>query len=149
MAIRRRFLRFALILFVVGLGATVLLGLRERAAPAAGLVVQRSDPNAVIQTRTSRIVQTDAAGDNFNLVAGRQLTYPDGDVRLLDCETAEALDIAITPAVLARYREAYQAFAEQLTTLATERGAGLLRVDADGDVLEQLAPLFAGGALAV
>lgn len=84
MAIRRRFLRFALILFVVGLGATVLLGLRERAAPAAGLVVQRSDPNAVIQTRTSRIVQTDAAGDNFNLVAGRQLTYPDGDVRLLD-----------------------------------------------------------------
>lgn len=72
-----------------------------------------------------------------------------GDVRLLDCETGEALDIAITPAVLARYREAYQGFTEQLTTLATERGAGLLHVDADGDVLEQLAPLFAGGALAV
>ena len=72
-----------------------------------------------------------------------------GDVRLLDCETGEALDIAITPAVLARYREAYQGFTEQLTTLATERGAGLLRVDADGDVLEQLAPLFSGGALAV
>ncbi len=72
-----------------------------------------------------------------------------GDVRLLDCETGEALDIAITPAVLARYREAYQGFTEQLTTLATERGAGLLRVDVDGDVLEQLAPLFAGGALAV
>lgn len=84
MAIWRRFLRFALILFVVGLGAAVLLGLRERAAPAAGLVVQRSDPDAVIQTRTSRIVQTDSAGDNFNLVAGRQLTYPGGDVRLLD-----------------------------------------------------------------
>lgn len=84
MAIRRRFLRFALILFVVGLGAAVLLGIRERAAPAAGLVVQRSDPNAVIQTRTSRIVQTDSAGDNFNLAAGRQLTYPGGDMRLLD-----------------------------------------------------------------
>lgn len=72
-----------------------------------------------------------------------------GDVRLLDCETGEALDVNVTPAVLARYREAYGAFAKRLTTLATERGAGLLRVDVDDDVLGQLAPLFAGGALSV
>lgn len=72
-----------------------------------------------------------------------------GDVRLLDCETGEALDVNVTPAVLARYREAYEAFATRLTTLAAERGAGLLRVDVDADVLGQLAPLFADGALSV
>ena len=84
MAIRRRLLRLALLLFVAGLGATVLLGLRERAVPAGGLVVERTDPHAVIQARGSRIVQADSLGDNFNVVAGRQLTYPDGAVRLLD-----------------------------------------------------------------
>ena len=62
---------------------TVLLGLRERAVPASGIVIERTDPHAVIQTRGSRIVQADSLGDNFNVVAGRQLTYPDGEVRML------------------------------------------------------------------
>ena len=84
MAIRRRLLRFALLLFVAGLGTTVLLGLRERAAPAGGIALERTDPHAVIQARGSRIVQADSLGDNFNVVAGRQLTYPDGEVRMLD-----------------------------------------------------------------
>ncbi len=83
MATWRRLLRLALLLFVVGLGTAVLLGLRERAVPASGLVVERTDPQAVIQTRGSRIVQADSLGDNFHLVAGRQLTYPDGAVRML------------------------------------------------------------------
>lgn len=83
MAIGRRLLRLALLLFVAGLGTAVLLGLRERAVPASGIVVERTDPHAVIQTRGSRIVQADALGDNFNLVAGRQLTYPGGGVRML------------------------------------------------------------------
>lgn len=84
MAIWRRAVRLALLLFVAGLGTAVLLGLRERAVPAGGLVIERTDPRAVIQTRGSRIVQADSLGDNFNVVAGRQLTYPDGEVRLLD-----------------------------------------------------------------
>ena len=83
MAVWRRLLRLALLLFVAGLGTAVLLGLRERAVPAGGIVVERTDPRAVIQTRGSRIVQADALGDNFNLTAGRQLTYPGGGVRML------------------------------------------------------------------
>ena len=84
MAVWRRLLRLALLLFVAGLGTAVLLGLRERAAPVAGgTVVERTDPRAVIRTRGSRIVQADSLGDNFNVVAGRQLTYPDGEVRML------------------------------------------------------------------
>ena len=83
MASWRRSVRLALLLFVAGLGTTVLLGLRERAVPASGIVIERTDPRAVIQTRGSRIVQADSLGDNFNVVAGRQLTYPDGEVRML------------------------------------------------------------------
>lgn len=83
MASWRRPVRLALLLFVAGLGTTVLLGLRERTVPAGGIVIERTDPRAVIQTRGSRIVQADSLGDNFNVVAGRQLTYPDGEVRML------------------------------------------------------------------
>ena len=83
MAIGRRLLRLALLVFVVGLGTVVLLGLRERAVPAGAIVVERTDPHAVIQTRRSRIVQADSLGDNFSVAAGRQLTYPDGQVRML------------------------------------------------------------------
>ena len=69
-----------------------------------------------------------------------------GDVRLADCETGDSVDVTITPAVLARYHEAYTAFNEQLTGFAQKRGAGFIRINADGDVLAQLARLFEGGS---
>ena len=72
-----------------------------------------------------------------------------GDVRLRDCETGTALDVTITPAVLARYRAAYAAFNTRLTDFAAERGAGLAHVNTGEDVLEQITRLFAGGALVV
>ncbi|MHC4954338.1 MAG: DUF58 domain-containing protein [Planctomycetota bacterium] len=68
-----------------------------------------------------------------------------GDVRVRDCETGAAEDITITPAVLDRYRDAYAEFEGALAGFAAERGAGLLRLDADGDVVAQLASLFEGG----
>lgn len=80
----RRSLRIVLALFVAGLGAAVLLGLRERAVPAGAIVVERTDPDAVIQSRKSRIVQADSSGDNFIVSANHQLTYSDGRVRMLD-----------------------------------------------------------------
>ena len=68
-----------------------------------------------------------------------------GDVRVRDCETGVAEDITVTPVVLDRYREAYGAFESALTDFSTERRAGLLRLDADSDVVGQLASLFEGG----
>ena len=68
-----------------------------------------------------------------------------GDVRVRDCETGVAEDITVTPAVLERYRAAYSEFEASLAGFAAERGAGLLRLDADGDVIAQLASLFEGG----
>lgn len=70
-----------------------------------------------------------------------------GDLRLRDCETEAAVDLAVTPAVLARYKEIYRAFAEQLTAFARQRGAGLLQLDADRNALEQLEALFVNGRL--
>lgn len=72
-----------------------------------------------------------------------------GDVRLRDCETGQVVDVTVEPAVVARYREVYRQFNDQLRGFADRRGAGLLRLDADGDVLEQLAGLFTAGRLTV
>ncbi|MHC4939517.1 MAG: DUF58 domain-containing protein [Planctomycetota bacterium] len=69
-----------------------------------------------------------------------------GDVRVRDCETGAAEDITITPAVVDRYKAAYTAFESTLADFAMERNAGLLRLDADGDVVAQLATLFEGGS---
>ncbi len=73
----------------------------------------------------------------------------DGDVRLVDCETGATEDVSVTAAVRQRYRDAYRRFEDGLSGLARSRGAGLLRLDADGDVAAQLARLFEAGALAV
>ena len=80
----RRYLRYVLAVFIVGLGAAVLFGLRDRADPAPAVVVERADPDAVIQTRGSRIVQADATGENLSVVANQQLTYADGSIRMID-----------------------------------------------------------------
>ena len=45
--------------------------------------MERVDPDAVIQTRGSRLVQADAAGENLRVVSDLQSTYPDGRLRLL------------------------------------------------------------------
>lgn len=70
-----------------------------------------------------------------------------GDVRLLDCETNEAVDLTITPATLARYRQSYQAFNDRLNRYATDHGVAIVRIDADEDVLEQLGDVFETGTL--
>ena len=44
-----------------------------------------------------------------------------------------------------RYRDAYEGFENALGDFASERGSGLLRLDADTDVVGQLARLFEGG----
>ncbi len=72
-----------------------------------------------------------------------------GDVRLLDCESAEAVDLTITPAALARYRQSYQEFNDRLNRFANDHDAGLVPIDADEDVLDQLGGLFETGSLTV
>ncbi|MGP7796832.1 DUF58 domain-containing protein [Sphingomonas sp. CLY1604] len=66
-----------------------------------------------------------------------------GDVTIDDGE--RQLPLSITPATLERYRALYAEFATTLTGFAHARGAGMVRLDANRDVLDQLVPLLAGG----
>lgn len=68
-----------------------------------------------------------------------------GDLRLVDCESGASADVSIDEAALARYRAAYSRFEEGLAAFALARGAGMLVLDADADVVPQLERLFAGG----
>lgn len=68
-----------------------------------------------------------------------------GDIELVDCESGAAEEVSVTPAVLERVRAAHDRFHGELVALARHRGAGLLRLDADREVVPQLADLLAGG----
>jgi uncharacterized protein (DUF58 family) len=72
-----------------------------------------------------------------------------GDLQLRDCESGAIEEVSLTPAVLTRYRAAYDHFQEQLTGFANQRGIGLLQLDVEQDVLAQLATLFESGSMSV
>ena len=73
----------------------------------------------------------------------------EGDLLLRDCETGEEQNISATPSVLEAYRKAYADFQTSLTDVAMSCHAGLVRVDVDEDIVEQLATLFESGAYVV
>jgi len=72
-----------------------------------------------------------------------------GDIRVIDCESRAAEDVSVSPALLARYRDAYDAFQSKLTEFARKRGAGLIRLDVDQAIVPQLATLFETGSYEV
>ncbi len=68
-----------------------------------------------------------------------------GDIRLRDCESGLDQDITVTPQVLNRYREAYDQFASGLTDFAQKRRIGLVQLNVEEPVVEQIATVFEGG----
>ncbi len=72
-----------------------------------------------------------------------------GDVRLRDCESGDAVDVSLNPAILASYRAIVSDFNERLTRFAAERGAGFLRLNTDEEVLPQLASAFEAGSIEI
>ncbi len=70
--------------------------------------------------------------------------HPDlaGDLLLDDGEHDRPAPITITAELTARYRDAYRHFSDTLSSFARTRGAGLVRIDADRPVKDQLADLF-------
>jgi uncharacterized protein (DUF58 family) len=73
----------------------------------------------------------------------------DGDLRLRDCETGDLAEITITPHLLGRYQEAYGAFTRSLAELVKYFHGGLLRLDVEADLVEQLNTLFESGGMTV
>ena len=78
----QRLVRVGLASFVVTFGVAVMIGVRERPAPAADVPVDQADPDAVLQGRRVRIT----LGDGSIIEADRQFAYDDGSVRLLGVE---------------------------------------------------------------
>jgi len=81
-----------------------------------------------------------------------QLTRPSdldptlqGDLRLRDCESGEVQEVTVNASLLARYREAVETFQNGLQTFARKREAGLIRLDAEQEVVPQIAQLFENG----
>ncbi|MAG57191.1 MAG: hypothetical protein CMJ83_12935 [Planctomycetes bacterium] len=72
-----------------------------------------------------------------------------GDFQLVDCETGTTEDVSATAAVMEAYRASYRRFDEGLTSFARERGAGMLLLDTDREVVPQLATLFETGSYTV
>ena len=72
-----------------------------------------------------------------------------GDVRVIDCESREAEDISVTPALLKRYRRVYEQFQSTIAEFARKRHAGLLRMDVDEEIVPQLAQVFEAGRYVV
>ena len=68
-----------------------------------------------------------------------------GDVRVIDCESREAEDISVTPAVIKRYRRFYEQFQTTIAEFAKKKHAGLLQIDADEEIVPQLAQVFEAG----
>jgi uncharacterized protein (DUF58 family) len=73
----------------------------------------------------------------------------DGDLRLRDCETGDLAEITITPHLLGRYQDAYGAFTRSLADLVKYFHGGLLRLDVEADLVEQLNTLFESGGMTV
>ncbi|MFO1448803.1 MAG: DUF58 domain-containing protein [Opitutaceae bacterium] len=72
-----------------------------------------------------------------------------GDVRLTDCESGEVADLTLTPRVLERYKAAYSAFNDGMVEIARQRHARLLRINVEGDLIDQLSSLFEHGGFRV
>ena len=76
--------RLGLAAGLLGFGTVVFQGIRERVDPVAARVIDRLDPEAVIDTIGCDVVQGVGGLENFTLEATRCLTYEDGSVRFLE-----------------------------------------------------------------
>jgi uncharacterized protein (DUF58 family) len=52
-----------------------------------------------------------------------------GDVELIDAETGEARRVTLTPALLARYRQAHDAYRERIRAFCVQKQVGLFELD--------------------
>lgn len=65
-----------------------------------------------------------------------------GDLRLVDCELEDAIDVTIEPQVIREYKRIYSTFNEDLIELADSLGSGLVQIDTEKDILDQLSLMF-------
>ena len=70
--------------FALVFGMVVFLAIRERSAPVEPVAVERVNPDAVVESTGTEMIQTRGAEQDFKVEAQRQLTYADGAVRFVE-----------------------------------------------------------------
>ena len=75
--------RLAIVAGLVLFASLLFVAIRERGEPVAARGIDRADPEAVIESTGSELVQSAGSVENFILEATRQLTYPDGSIRFV------------------------------------------------------------------
>lgn len=70
-----------------------------------------------------------------------------GDILLEDGEHAQPTSVTVTPDLMARYKATYRHYSNALSDFARTRGAGLVQIDADRPVRDQLSALFGQGGV--
>lgn len=70
-----------------------------------------------------------------------------GELRAIDCESGEHVEVSVDDAMLDRYAKAYAEFAEAIAAVAERRGGGCLALRSDQPVVPQLATLFQNGVI--
>lgn len=70
-----------------------------------------------------------------------------GDVTLDDGEAETGVSLTVTPALTQAYLHGWRTFNRHLLDFAGGGAVGLMRIDADGDVLEQMTRFFATGRM--
>jgi len=68
-----------------------------------------------------------------------------GDFALVDCETGEERELCLTPALMARYREAFEQFSADIHRAARQAGARCLTVDLGQSFDEVVMKVFRTG----
>ena len=76
--------RFGLAIGLIGFGAAVFLRVQQRVEPVAARVVDRLDPDAVIESTGVELVRTAGGEENFALTGNRQQTFEDGSMRFFE-----------------------------------------------------------------
>lgn len=70
-----------------------------------------------------------------------------GELRAIDCESGEHVEVSVDEAMLDRYAQAYAEFATGIAATAERRGGGCLALRCDQPVVPQVATLFQNGVL--
>ena len=80
----QRVARFGLAIGLIAFAAVVLLRVQQRVEPVAALVVDRLNPDAVIESTGVEHVRTAGGEENFALTGNRQQTFKDGSMRFFE-----------------------------------------------------------------
>ncbi|QVK21985.1 hypothetical protein KHX94_10835 [Shewanella dokdonensis] len=67
------------------------------------------------------------------------------EVRFQDCETLGVTEVVLSPQAVKAYQAVYQAFNTELTDYAQSRQAGLLQLNCQLDIVDQLGDWLSQG----